>query len=155
MKAQIELIDQSGREDLALPSVQHIQRIADCVWDNEAVKDHYEISVLYCNDEDMKRYNKQYRGSNSITDVLSFSEVLPGVDGSYRSYLCDIIIDINYISANKGLNEFYSSLDAVFVHALLHLLGYDHMNTKEKEIMETKEQYYLQEIRGLDQSGRR
>ncbi|HNX38505.1 MAG TPA: rRNA maturation RNase YbeY [Candidatus Cloacimonadota bacterium] len=133
-----------------------LKQIAVMVWNGEKISDQYEISVLFCESDKMREFNRLYRGKDSVTDVLSFAhEALPGLDGSdTKLILCDIIIDTNYIFNQKGSDGFDKEMEEVFIHSLLHLLGYDHIKTKDREIMEDKEKSYITKLRGVTQSGR-
>jgi probable rRNA maturation factor len=79
------------------------------------------FSVVFINDERMRRYNRQYRGFDKTTDVLSF----PGDYG----YLGDILISSQtaYNQALKSVTlSFETNLRRLILHGLLHLMGYDH-----------------------------
>lgn len=127
-----------------------MEKILDLIWTGEKIADAYEISLLLVDDEKMKKLNRTYRGRSEPTDVLSFIELTPSTteNTGIKTYLCDIVIDINYILRQKGTNNFRTEFGIVFIHALLHILGYDHIRKSDKEIMEQKEQYYLDLLRG-------
>jgi probable rRNA maturation factor len=79
------------------------------------------FSVVFITDETMRRYNRDYRGYDKPTDVLSFS-------GEQR-YLGDILIsaDTAYNQARKSKTlTFEKNIRRLILHGLLHLLGYDH-----------------------------
>jgi probable rRNA maturation factor len=79
------------------------------------------FSVVLITDEVMRRYNRQYRGFDKPTDVLSFS-------GEQR-YLGDILISAEtaYNQARKSRTlTFETNVRRLILHGLLHLLGYDH-----------------------------
>ncbi len=98
-----------------------------------------DIELILTTDEEIKELNKTYRNKNKATDVLSFPlENIPGMP------LGSIVISVD--TAKKGAEEFGHSIEdeikLLFIHGLLHLLGYDHeidngeMREKEKEIIE-------------------
>ena len=80
-----------------------------------------EFSVVFISDKAMRAYNRDYRGFDKPTDVLSFR----GDDG----YLGDILISAetayNQASRSRTLT-FESNLHRLMLHGLLHLMGYDH-----------------------------
>jgi probable rRNA maturation factor len=82
---------------------------------------HRPFSVVFISDEAMRRYNRQYRGFDKPTDVLSF----PGDYG----YLGDILIS-SHTAYNQALKSvtlsFETNLRRLVLHGLLHLMGYDH-----------------------------
>ncbi len=117
----------------------------DYEFDIEELKEIYEyltnkdIELILTTDEEIKELNKAYRNKDKATDVLSFPlEDMPGMP------LGSIVISIN--TAKKGAQEFGHSVNdeikLLFIHGLLHLLGYDHetdngeMREKEKELIE-------------------
>jgi len=98
-----------------------------------------DIELILTTDEEIQKLNKIHRQKDKPTDVLSFPlENLPGMP------LGSIVISID--TAKKGANEYGHSIEdeikLLFIHGLLHLLGYDHevdngeMREKEKEIIE-------------------
>lgn len=95
-----------------------------------------EVSLLLTNDEIIKELNNQYRNKDKPTDVLSF----PMED---KLMLGDIAISIE--TAKKQAEEREIALERevafLFIHGLLHLLGYDH----ETSIEDEKEMFELQE----------
>ncbi|ACM93548.1 conserved hypothetical protein [Nautilia profundicola AmH] len=97
-----------------------------------------DIELILTDDEEIKELNSQFRNKDKATDVLSFPlEAMPGMP------LGSIVISID--TAKKGAEEFGHSVDdeirLLFLHGLLHLLGYDHetdngeMRAKEEEII--------------------
>ncbi len=105
-----------------------------------------EISILLTNDERQKELNKQWRKKNKSTNVLSFPQLPP------FSPLSGLLGDISFafetiLSESKQLNiEFEHHLAHLLVHAILHLLGYDHNNEDKARIMEQKEIEILQKM---------
>jgi probable rRNA maturation factor len=80
-----------------------------------------EFSVVFVTDEMIRRYNRDYRGFDKATDVLSFS----GDD----TYIGDILISsetaYNQARTSKTLS-FETNVQRLLLHGLLHLMGYDH-----------------------------
>ena len=100
------------------------------------------ISVSFIDNEEIHRINKEYRKIDRPTDVISFA-FLDNEDRAkeYASGMPVILGDI-YISldkANEQAKEYGHSMKRelcfLFVHGLLHLLGYDHMTKEDEEIM--------------------
>ena len=100
------------------------------------------ISISLVNDETIHQINNDYRHIDRVTDVISFA-FNDGEDREslYHSgsmvVLGDIYICID--QAKRQAEEYGHSLDRemrfLFVHGLLHLLGYDHMKKEDEEIM--------------------
>jgi probable rRNA maturation factor len=100
-----------------------------------------EVSVTVVGDEEIHELNKEYRGVDSPTDVLSFQsgDVLLG----------DIVISIE--TARLQANEYGHSIERevafLTVHGMLHLLGYDHSNKKDEDIMFKKQEQVLENLK--------
>lgn len=96
-----------------------------------------EVSVVFTDNEQIKKLNKKYRKKNKPTDVLSF----PLDD----NLLGDIIISIE--RAREQAEEYGHSdrreISYLFVHGLLHLFGYEHDNETDKKQMRKKEERIL------------
>ena len=112
------------------------------------------ISLAFIGPNRMRKLNKKYRNKNRVTDVLAFeekglvpqswSQELQKVQG-----LGEIVICLREVKKNsKRLNEpFEKELARVFLHGILHLLGYDHEKSEEEsKKMKEKEEKYLKEI---------
>jgi probable rRNA maturation factor len=115
-----------------------------------------EVNILLCGDEEIRRYNLQYRGDNSVTDVLSFGYLEePGGDirAGVQPMVCDIIIDIKQVDRQKGFNTLEQELMEIFIHGLLHGFGYDHIRSRDRELMNEKERDYKQMMVGTPQRG--
>ena len=100
-----------------------------------------EISLLICSDAQIQELNKEYREKDYATDVLSF----PMSDNPYEEggMLGDIVISID--TAKKQAQEADIALDRevsfLFIHGLLHLMGFDHELGPDEE----EEMFSLQE----------
>lgn len=96
------------------------------------------FSVIIINDEDIHKINKEYRGIDRPTDVISFAlEDDKTIINSSIRMLGDIYI--SYDTAIRQAKEYNHSnereLCFLAVHGLLHLLGYDHMNSCDEKKM--------------------
>lgn len=92
------------------------------------------LSLAFIGKEEIKKLNKKFRGKNKPTDVLSF-------ELSEKGYLGEIVICPEIVKEKK------EDIRQVFIHGILHLLGYDHEKSeKEAREMEAKEEFYLNKI---------
>ncbi len=102
--------------------------------------DDYEISVTFVRSRTIHSINRDYRGIDRPTDVISFA-IRDGMDDmdipEEEKDLGDIFININY--AKKQAKEYGHSEDRetafLFTHGLLHCLGYDHMVEEDEKVM--------------------
>jgi probable rRNA maturation factor len=145
---QLTIDDQEGE----VPDPSRLEQLASSICRAEDPGCRYEISLLFCDDETMRRYNRTYRGSDAATDVLSFVTAELG-NGEGRARICDIIIDTKQVDRQKGHKSFERELSEVFIHALLHLAGYDHIRPEARKHMEEKETTYQSMIEGTHTSG--
>ena len=88
-----------------------------------------EISILFCNDSYIQELNKNYRGIDSATDVLSFEndDEYEDDEGKWKC-VGDIVISLDTLPVNAEYFEQTEDdeLKRLLVHGLLHLNGYDH-----------------------------
>jgi len=107
-----------------------------------------EVSVRLTSDEEVHALNRQYRGKDKPTNVLSFPMVQPDLletvseNGDDGELLLGDIVLAHGVCAREA-DEKGATLDAhathLIVHGLLHLLGYDHQGSAEAEHMESLE----------------
>lgn len=98
-----------------------------------------DASIVFCSSAKMRSINHKYRGLDKTTDVISFaSNDKADVEKHSNEpiYLGELIIDINYLIKQKEQHSLEHSIIERVVHGLLHLAGYDHLNTKQKEEMQ-------------------
>ena len=96
------------------------------------------LTVVITGDDDVAALNRQYRGIDAPTDVLSFPADAPPVDEENAApYLGDLVIAFPYASAQAARegHDLMDSLSLLVVHGTLHLLGYDHGDPAEKAEM--------------------
>jgi len=136
----------------------------------------YDISLLLVEDDEMKESNKEARGINAPTDILSFPfhpPIEPGKlmepDFDIADYynLGDMMVDVPYVIRQTKEDEEYEDDDEedrgvsgamakiydpeqrihmLLVHGMLHLVGYDHENDDEYELMVAKEEEFLEKL---------
>ncbi len=123
-----------------------------------------DISLLITDDEGIREMNKDFRGIDSPTDVLSFPTVSyeePGDFSVIESQKNDLLdpdtghimfgdIVINENRVRLQALEFGHSTRREFsflvAHSMLHLCGYDHMEEEEARVMEEKQEKALTEL---------
>lgn len=111
------------------------------------VPDDAEISVLICDGDFIHKLNKEYRGIDAPTDVLSFALNEGDVpeDPEEEKALGDIVINMD--RAIEQAKEYGHSKERetayLAVHSLLHILGYDHYDPEEKKEMRAQEEKIL------------
>lgn len=103
------------------------------------IEDNFVLSLIICGPITIKRINRDYRNKDAVTDVISFA-LLDNEDAvEYEDCIELGDIFINRQRVFSQAKEYGHSVKRefvfLFVHGLLHLLGYDHMNKEDEEKM--------------------
>lgn len=105
------------------------------------------FNIIIISNEEIQIINKEYRGIDKETDVISFAlEEVEDIKYKFR-LLGDIYISIDraITQADEYEHSLLRELSFLSIHGLLHLLGYDHMNEKDEKIMIEKQEELLNE----------
>lgn len=143
---------------------QIVEQVAEAVLDAEGCPYEATINVLLTDNEGIHGFNKEYRGIDRETDVLSF----PNLDfESPADFDIDESREADYFDPDSGeliLGDIIISVDKVqeqaesfghstkrefaflVAHSMLHLCGYDHMEAEEAKVMEGKQEKILTEL---------
>lgn len=128
-----------------------IHFIFDMVLAHTASPHHHKLGLIVTTDEHIKALNKRYRGKDESTNVLSFaSEVIEelAVPSENDHYLGDVYISYPRV-VQEARNLRVSDKERfiqLFAHGALHLLGFDHQEAKDAEVMEQMEDKIVQSV---------
>ena len=121
-----------------------VNKIAKKIAKEEKLKGKYFLSIILVDLENIQKVNKDYRGIDAPTDVISFA----AIDGeeSLPTEMGDIFISVDKIidQANQYGHSVLREFAFLATHGIYHLLGYDHMNKEDEEIMFTKQENILE-----------
>ncbi len=94
-----------------------------------------ELSVLLTDDEEMTALNRQYRGRDRTTDVLSFSQQEGERSGLQPALLGDVVISLPAAArqARERSAALWDEVLVLLVHGVLHLLGHDHAGMRREQ----------------------
>lgn len=128
-----------------------MEEAADVLFEKEGVDaERAEISLTLVSLEEIRELNREYRDVDKETDVLSFPQFEGVEDMPEVGELClgDVVICRDKVEeqAEEFGHSFERELIYLFVHSLLHLLGYDHMEEDEKAEMRLKEEDVMKAI---------
>ncbi len=136
----------------AIPiKIEEIERIAQTILSALSYSE-YDLGILITTNEEMHHYNKEYRKQDKPTDILSFPyhpDLMAGERIEPRTEedknLGDIILAPQYImdDLERWQQPFDLRIKVLLVHGILHLLGYDHIEDADYEIMRLKEEELL------------
>ncbi|MBZ5201299.1 rRNA maturation RNase YbeY [Planomicrobium chinense] len=153
----IDFMDET--ESLGESELQFVEKILQHAADAEHIGA-AEVSVTFVTNEEIQNINKEYRGKDAPTDVISFAmeELGEGeveIVGSMEPrMLGDIIISLDRTkeqAADYG-HSFERELGFLAVHGFLHLLGYDHMTKEDEKTMFAKQEEILSSL-GITRDG--
>ncbi|MDI5890762.1 rRNA maturation RNase YbeY [Halomonas rhizosphaerae] len=138
------LIDrQVALEVDGLPSQAELEAWVAVVLARHADEPRHELTIRFVDDAESRALNRDYRGRDRPTNVLSFPfENPPGVDLGLLGDLvvCHPVVVREAAEQDKSLRAHYAHM---VVHGTLHLLGHDHLEETEAEAMEALEREIL------------
>jgi len=113
-------------------------------------KDIY-CTLLLSGNKEIKNLNKKFRKKNRTTDVLTFPFYTKKVfEKKFKKekeiYLGDIIINLNKIKNKTIIKRFKIEFDRLWIHGLVHLLGYDHKKDKDFSQMSKIEKFFFDTV---------
>ncbi|MGM9924817.1 MAG: rRNA maturation RNase YbeY [Bacillus sp. (in: firmicutes)] len=120
-----------------------IQEILQFAAKAEGIEEECELSVTFVDNESIREINKEYRGKDAPTDVISFAMEEMGEDeiaiigADMPRVLGDLIISIDRAKeqAEEYGHSFERELGFLALHGFLHLLGYDHIEKEDEVVM--------------------
>lgn len=100
-----------------------------------------ELSIALVDDERMQALNRDWRGKDATTDVLSFSQIEGESVGGDSRMLGDVVISVPVLErqAADGGWTVEEELARLLLHGVLHLLGFDHEDADDARTMRSEE----------------
>ena len=149
--------------DLGIDCEELARLVGDRVLEQENCPYEAQISLILTDDAGIREVNREYRGLDRSTDVLSFPmvdfpfpadySVLEEDDSLFdldsgELLLGDIMISAEHVTAQAEAYGHSVRREFCFLvaHSMLHLLGYDHMSPEEAAVMESKQEQALQSL---------
>lgn len=146
---------ENNQEKVSIPEALEadLTKAMNVVAELEALSPQTEVDITFVDDAAIHELNRTYRGIDRPTDVLSFAldegEEEPEVDDDEIEHLLGDVI-ISAPTAVRQGEEYGHGLERemtyLAVHGMLHLLGYDHMEEKDKLIMRKREEEVLRRL---------
>ena len=105
-----------------------------------------EFNIIFVDNEKIREINKQYRGIDRPTDVISFAlEEGENPTFEFGRVLGDIYISVDKIHSQAKDYGHSEKREMAFltIHGLLHILGYDHIKKEDEKIMFAKQEEIL------------
>lgn len=156
-------LENEGGLELSLDYQSLAEEVAEAVLDYEECPYEAQIELLLTMNEEIHQMNKEFRGIDRPTDVLSFPMVdfpapadydfLEEDESCFDPETGELMLGNIVISKEKVVEqaeEYGHSVKREFsfliAHSMLHLLGYDHMEEEERVVMESKQKEVLNNI---------
>ena len=146
----IDFTDETN--EVAAQHTELVEKLLQHAASVESIEPETEVSVTFVTNDTIQDINREYRGKDQPTDVISFAleelgegEMAVTFEGMPR-VLGDIIISTDRAKeqAEEYNHSFEREIGFLAVHGFLHLLGYDHMEPEEEKVMFTKQDEILQ-----------
>lgn len=134
-------LDFENSTNLEVPNAESFQRWIDAALNHleQDAGDDLELSLRIVDETEITGLNRQFRGKDKATNVLSFPADLPdevGLNLLGDIAICAQVIEREAAEQDKTIEAHYAHMS---IHGLLHLSGYDHVEDQEAEEMETLE----------------
>lgn len=157
-------VEYEAEEQLDLDYEETACRVGDAVLEAEGFPYGAEVNLVLTSDEEIHRINQQFRGIDAPTDVLSFPGIPFETPGDLQELTENETAHKNPDSGNIMLGDIMISVPRVFsqaaayghsvkreyaflfAHSMLHLMGYDHMEPDEAQVMEKKQENILESL---------
>lgn len=152
-------ITRNTDERLSLPYRRILTEVVSAVLAAEHFPEEADVSVTFTDDRGIRELNREFRGIDRETDVLSFPMLAMKKPRDYRRALLkdaadpetggvvlgDIVLNICRIRSQAKEYGHSQKRELAFLtaHSMLHLLGYDHMEEKERAVMEERQRSIL------------
>lgn len=141
------------RQDKLEVNEELIEKIKDIViecLDYEGYDDNYEVSLSFVDNKEIHELNREYRGVDRATDVLSFpllSDDFEDVELEEES-LGDIVVSLERAleQSIEYNHSFEREVCFLICHSMFHLLGYDHDTDENTKEMREKEEHILNKL---------
>ncbi len=142
-KTRVEILQKNAHWKLSGMLRADIRKIIASTLDKAGFYHPYEVSIVLCGDQFIRKYNREFMGKDRPTNVLSFpsGDLENAANTEDLTYLGDVIISYNTLlreSLEQG-KTFQNHCTHMLVHGILHLLGYDHIAPQDQEKMEALE----------------
>lgn len=130
----------SNNQSLLKIDLKKVKKIAMEIMKFEASSEKAELSLVFCDDDFIQKLNKDFRGKNEPTDVLSFPMEEEAFESEVRM-IGDVVISTETALRQADAVKHEPFLEVVFllIHGILHLHGYEHSNKVLRRQMRDRE----------------
>lgn len=146
-------VSRDGVDEGEPPSSPWVESVVNKTLRVAQVEEDCEVSVLLTNDARIRELNRDYRGKDRPTDVLSFAfeeDSTVVTPPGFPRVLGDVIVSLETIRRQAQEHQRTASQECAWAlcHGVLHLLGYDHQTDEEEAQMRAREAEVLNGLEG-------
>lgn len=155
---ELTILNQQDKVPVLTDLQEMMGEIVRICWKQQGRPGSPEVSIVLCDNEQIRELNRDYRGIDESTDVLSFSQEEMGEgeevvlqlssDPAGPVLLGDVVISLEKAveqSQSYG-HSFEREVGYLLAHGLLHLLGMDHSTEEDRVRMREKEEQILAQL---------
>ena len=126
----------------------HLECSVMAALNHQGVSPDSDLTILVDDDQRIQKLNCEYLSIDAPTDVLAFPAGFTDPDTGHK-YLGDVIISFPRAKsqANKRRHPVEAEIQLLVVHGVLHLLGHDHFESEDKEIMWSAQSQILNQLK--------
>ena len=160
------IFEEEGELKLDLPCEELATKVIEAALDYEECPYEVEVNLLLTMNDEIQEMNQNFRQINRATDVLSFPMIdyeeagnfdfLENVMDAFHPESGELMLGDIVISKEKVISqaeEYGHSVEREYAfliaHSMLHLFGYDHMEDKERIVMEAKQKEIMEKLQIL------
>lgn len=158
MMLKIDFCNRQRKEPVSDELRGLIRDALAAAFEHEGISGDAEVSVTFVSDAGIRRFNREYRGIDRATDVLSFplfdgKDAKDAYDGEKYQF-GDVVLSLERARAQSELygHSFEREVAFLCVHSALHLMGYDHERGEADERDMRQKQREIMKILGLEVS---
>ena len=147
-KIQINFFCKSNYWSRRMIKIKEIAQRVIKIHDLNFKKNHFcALNLVFVDDKNIKKINKQYRKKNKTTDVLTFINSIKNNKNVNEIY-CDIFFSAETITkdAKNNIINFYDHITHLMIHCFLHVNGYDHKKEIDFIKMKNLEEKILMQL---------
>ncbi len=125
-----------------------LQSAVELCLEEEQITKEIEVSISFVDNDEIQKLNRDYRGMDRITDVLSFPQYENIKEIENPICLGDIVISLEkaFEQSREYGHSFKREVAFLTVHSMFHLMGYDHDTPENTSMMREKEEKVLQQL---------
>lgn len=149
IKMEILWENEQSKYEVTKDLLDLLEKVMQKSLEVEGLEDSWEISLLFVDNEEIRKINNEHRNIDKATDVLSFPmHEKEDLKEAKEKILGDIVISLEKAEeqASEYGHSFEREVGFLTCHSMFHLMGYDHDTKENTDIMRAKEETVLESL---------